>query len=80
MALEEGGSETPTPKRAWWNPLRALRALQRMGEEPDPDQPVRILLLCVYCCVFGRLPSGGVHSTASGAHSPGRGGWGLFLV
>lgn len=41
MAFEEGDATTPAPKTTWWNPLHALRALQRMGDDPDPEHPVR---------------------------------------
>ncbi|CAM9600857.1 unnamed protein product [Pylaiella littoralis] len=39
MAFEEGDATTPAPKTTWWNPLHALRALQRMGDDPDPEHP-----------------------------------------
>lgn len=45
MASDEGvdeeGTAVPASERTWWNPLHALRALRRMGEQPDPEQPVR---------------------------------------
>lgn len=48
MASEEGVDEgvtaVPAPERTWWNPLRALRALRRIGEQPDPEQPVRVVV------------------------------------
>ena len=51
MASDEGvdeeGTAVPTGERTWWNPLHALRALRRMGEQPDPEQPVRAV--CQSC-------------------------------
>lgn len=47
--VDEGGTAVTATEREWWNPLHALRALRRMGEQPDPQQPVRARMSEMWC-------------------------------